>query len=165
LRKSDPGATFSSNIPIERAPTDMKKLSAPLLVLAALAFIVAGCGGSSGSSASGGNQPTNGGGGVNGISVGNCLNENYDFLVQPSQKEVDGQSPAGVSFSLTFYKDAAAATAAGAKKNAKTTAIVENGVVDFHGNPSIYAGAPPAKISKTEIGNIRTCINQSKTAK
>jgi len=132
--------------------------------LAALAAILAGCGGSSGSSA-GGNAPTNGGGGVNGISVGNCLNETYDFLVQPSQKEVDGQSPAGVSFSLTFYKSPAAATAVGAKKNKKTTAVVENGVVDFHGNPSIYAGAPPAKISQKELGNIKTCIDQSKTSK
>jgi hypothetical protein len=142
----------------------MTKLTAPLLTLAALAAILAGCGGSSGSSA-GGNAPTNGGGGVNGISVGNCLNETYDFLVQPSQKEVDGQSPAGVSFSLTFYKNPAAATAVGAKKNKKTTAVVENGVVDFHGNPSIYAGAPPAKISKTELANIRDCIDQSKTSK
>jgi hypothetical protein len=142
----------------------MTKLTAPLLTLAALAAILAGCGGSSGSSA-GGNAPTNGGGGVNGISVGNCLNETYDFLVQPSQKEVDGQSPAGVSFSLTFYKSPAAATAVGAKKNKKTTAVVENGVVDFHGNPSIYAGAPPAKISQKELGNIKTCIDQSKTSK
>jgi hypothetical protein len=142
----------------------MTKLTAPLLTLAALAAILAGCGGSSGSSA-GGNAPTNGGGGVNGISVGNCLNETYDFLVQPSQKEVDGQSPAGVSFSLTFYKSPAAATAVGSKKNKKTTAVVENGVVDFHGNPSIYAGAPPAKISQKELGNIKTCIDQSKTSK
>jgi len=142
----------------------MTKLTAPLLTLAALAAILAGCGGSSGSSA-GGNAPTNGGGGVNGISVGNCLNETYDFLVQPSQKEVDGQSPAGVSFSLTFYKSPAAAAAVGAKKNKKTTAVVENGVVDFHGNPSIYAGAPPAKISQKELGNIKTCIDQSKTSK
>jgi hypothetical protein len=142
-----------------------KLITAPLLTLAALAAILAGCGGSSDSSANGGNQPTNGGGGVNGISVGNCLNQTYDFLVQPSQGEVDGQSPAGVSFSLTFYKSAAAATAVGAKKNKKTTAVVENGVVDFHGNPSIYAGAPPAKISKTELANIRDCIDQSKTSK
>jgi hypothetical protein len=143
----------------------MTKLTAPLLTLAALAAILAGCGGSSGSGANGGNQPTNGGGGVNGISVGNCLNQNYDFLVQPSQTEVDGQSPAGVSFSLTFYKSPAAATTIGAKKNKKTTAVVENGVVDFHGNPSIYAGAPPAKISKTELANIRDCIDQSKASK
>ena len=65
---------------------------------------------------------------------------------------LNGQAPAGVVFTLTFYKDAAAAKAAAAKKNPKTTALVENGVVDFKGNPSIYAGAPPAKISKVELG-------------
>ena len=135
----------------------MLKLLTPISILAALAVVLAGCGGSSGS----GGTPS-GGGGVNGITVGNCLNENYDFLVQPSTKELNGQSPAGVSFTMTLYKTAAAAHTAAAKKSKKTTATVENAVVDFKGNPSPYAGAPPAKISKTELGNIRTCINQSK---
>ena len=49
---------------------------------------------------------------------------------------LNGQSPAGVIFTLTFYRTAAAAKAAGAKKNAKTTAVVEDGVIDFRGNPS-----------------------------
>ena len=134
----------------------MSKLTSPILVLAALAALVAGCGssGSSSSSGSGGGSNSgvpSGGGGVNGISVGNCLNDE-DFLVQPSQKVLDGQSPAGVNFTLTLYKDAAAAKAAFDKKNPKTTALVENGVIDFRGNPSIFAGAPPAKISKSELG-------------
>jgi hypothetical protein len=139
----------------------MKKLLAPILLLAAAAAILAGCGGGGGGNKSS-NEPT-GGGGVNGISVGNCLNENDDFLVQPSQGEVSGMSPAGVSFTLTFYATPAKAQAAAAKKNPKTTAVVENGVVDFHGNPTPYVGAPPAKISQAELTNIKDCINSSKS--
>jgi hypothetical protein len=151
----------------------MSKLTSPILVLAALAAILAGCGGSSSPSSSGGagggggggnSGVPNGGGGVNGISVGNCLNGDENFLVQPSQKVVEGQSPAGVNFTLTLYKDAAAAKAAFAKKSPKTTAIVENGVIDFRGNPSIFAGAPPAKISKAELNAIKRCIVKTETA-
>ena len=50
-----------------------------------------------------------------------------------------------------------------AKKNPKTTSLVENGVVDFKGNPSIYAGAPPAKISKVELAAINRCITKAKS--
>ena len=79
-----------------------------LLVLAALVAVLAGCGSKGGSSPGTANEPT-GGGGVNGISVGNCLNEDENFLVQPSSNALDGQSPGGVTFTLTFYKDGAAA--------------------------------------------------------
>ena len=103
-----------------------------------------------------------GGGGVNGISVGNCLNGDENFLVQPSQRRLDGQSPAGVSFTLIFYKDNAAAKAAAAKKNKKFTAVVENGVIDFKGNPSTFAGAPPAKISPVELNAIKRCIDKTR---
>jgi hypothetical protein len=150
-----------------KGPNPMFKLTSPILVLAALAAILAGCGGSSTNSSggSGGNSSgvPSGGGGVNGISVGNCLNAE-DFLVQPSQKVVEGQSPAGVNFTLTLYKNAAAAKAAYAKKSPKTSAIVENGVIDFRGNPSIFAGAPPAKISKVELKAIKGCIVKTRTS-
>jgi hypothetical protein len=139
----------------------MSKLTSPILVLAALAAILAGCGSSGGGGGGGGGNPSglpNGGGGVNGISVGNCLNGDENFLVQPSQKVLEGQSPAGVNFTLTLYDTVAAAKAAYAKKSPKTTAIVENGVIDFRGNPSIFAGAPPAKISKSELNAIKRCI-------
>jgi hypothetical protein len=146
----------------------MFKLTSPILVLVVLAAILAGCGGSSksssgGSTGAGSGQP-NGGGGVNGITVGNCLNDDENFLVQPSQKVLEGQSPAGVNFTLTLYKDVAAAKAAYAKKSPKTTAIVENGVIDFRGNPSIFAGAPPAKISKVELNSIKRCIVKTEAA-
>ena len=72
---------------------------------------------------------------------------------------LDGSSPAGVNFTLNFYKDNAAAKAAAAKKNKKFTAVVENGVVDFRGNPSAFAGAPPAKISKVELASIKRCVH------
>jgi hypothetical protein len=139
----------------------VKNLISPILVLAVLAAVLAGCGGGGGSASSG--QPT-GGGGVNGISVGNCLNDEENFLVQPSQTVLDGQSPAGVSFTLTFYKSNAAAAAAFAKKSKKTTSLVENGVIDFKGNPSIFAGAPPAKISKSELNAIKGCIDKTRAA-
>jgi hypothetical protein len=146
----------------------VSKLSSPILVLAALAALLAGCGGGGTSSSNGGGGGGNsgvpsGGGGVNGISVGNCLNDE-DFLVQPSQKVLDGQSPAGVNFTLTLYKDAAAAKAAFDKKNPKTTALVENGVIDFRGNPSIFAGAPPAKISQSERNAIKKCIDSTRAS-
>jgi hypothetical protein len=63
---------------------------------------------------------------------------------------------------MTLYKDPAAAQKAAAKKSKKTTAIVENAVIDFKGNPSIFAGAPPAKISNSELNSIKRCINQAK---
>ena len=146
----------------------MSKLTSPIVVLAALAALLAGCGGggsssSSGSGGGGNSGVPSGGGGVNGISVGNCLNDE-DFLVQPSQKVLDGQSPAGVNFTLTLYKDAAAAKAAFDKKNPKTTALVENGVIDFRGNPSIFAGAPPAKISQSERNAIKKCIDSTRAS-
>jgi len=143
----------------------VKTFTSPILVLAVLAAVLAGCGGSSGGS--GGSNSSgayNGGGGVNGISVGNCLNSDENFLVQPSQKVLDGQSPAGVSFTLTLYKNAAAAKAVFVKKSPKTTSLVENGVIDFKGNPSPYAGAPPAKISKSELNAIKRCIDKTRAA-
>jgi hypothetical protein len=141
----------------------MTKLLAPIPILAALAVLLASCGGGGGSNSAGGGNSSGGGGtGVSGITVGNCLNQDENFLVQPSDKTLDGMSPAGVSFTMTLYKDAAAAKAAFDKKNAKTAALVENAVIDFKGNPSPYAGAPPAKISKVELAAIRRCIDKAK---
>jgi hypothetical protein len=142
----------------------VKKLTSPILVLAALVVVLAGCGGGGSKSSSGGNSNSggSGGGGVNGISVGDCLNNDENFLVQPSQAKLDGQSPAGVSFTLTFFKSPAAAQAVFAKSSKKTTSIVENGVIDFKGNPSPYAGAPPAKISPVELAAIKRCIDKAK---
>jgi hypothetical protein len=150
----------------------VKNLTSPLLVLTVMTAILAGCGGGGSSSSSG--TPSGGGttntssssGGaatsaVNGISVGNCLNEDENFLVQPSDTKLDGQSPAGVSFTLTFYKTPAAAQAVFAKSSKKTTAVVENGVIDFRGNPTPYAGAPPAKISPVELAAIKRCIDKA----
>ena len=138
----------------------MTKLTAPVLVLAAFAVILAGCGGGSKSS-SGGSTGGSSSGGTNGVEIGNCLND-ANFLVQPDATSVNGQSPAGVGFTLTLYKTPAAAKAAAAKKNPKTTALADNGVVDFHGNVSPYKGAPPAKISKVELAAIKSCIDSSK---
>lgn len=130
---------------------------ASILLLVGVAALLAGCGG--GSKSSGGPSPTAtvDTSKVNGITIGNCLN-GQDFLVQPSQTVLDGQSPAGVNFAMTLYPTIAAAEHAYKKKNPKTTARVDNGVVDFKGNPSPYQGAPPAKISKSELAAIRQCM-------
>jgi hypothetical protein len=141
----------------------IQKLLAPIVILAALVAL-AGCGGGGGSSSGGSSSgEPNGGGGVNGITVGNCLNDDENFLVQPQTGLVDGSSPAGVNFTLTLYPSQAAAKAAFAKKNPKTTALVDSGVVDFKGNPSPYQGAPPAKISKVELASINRCIAKAKS--
>lgn len=135
--------------------------AATLLVIALATALLAGCGGGGGSSAGSSPTATVDTAKVNGITIGNCLNQQEDFLVQPSETVLDGMSPAGVNFSMTLYKTPAAAQAAFKKKNPKTTAVVENGVVDFKGNPSPYAGAPPAKISKNELAAIRRCIDKA----
>jgi hypothetical protein len=140
----------------------MIKRSTPFLVLLAALAVLAGCGGGGKSSSGGG-----GGGGVSGthpsgIEVGNCLNNDENFLVQPEENSVDGESPGGVNFTLTFYPTNAAAAAAAKKKNPKFTALVEDAVIDFRGNPSPYAGAPGAKISQTELAAIKRCIDKSK---
>lgn len=141
----------------------MSKLSSPILVLAAVAAILAGCGGGGGKSASSGGSSGGGStGGLSGIKVGDCLNNDENFLVQPSDTVLDGQSPAGVSFTLTLYPTPEAAKAAAAKKSKKTTSIVENGVIDFKGNPTPYAGAPPAKISAAELASIKRCIDKTR---
>ena len=136
---------------------------ASILLLVAVTAVLAGCGGGGGKS-SGGSSPTAtvDTSKVNGITIGNCLNQEEDFLVQPSQTVLDGQSPAGVNFTLTLYKTGVVAEAAYKKKNPKTTALVENGVIDFRGNPSPYAGAPPAKISSSELHAIKRCMDKAK---
>jgi hypothetical protein len=136
-----------------------------MILFAFGALGAAGCsGGGSSTSGNGGGEkgvPT-GGGGVNGISVGNCL-ISEDFLVQPSQTTLDGTSPGGVVFTLTFYPSQAKADEVFKKRDPKTTARVENGIVDFRGNPSPYEGAPPAKISQKELAVIKRCIDENKT--
>jgi hypothetical protein len=133
-----------------------------LLLVPLATALLAGCGGGGGKS-SAGSSPTAtiDLSKVNGITIGNCLNQEEDFLVQPSERVLDGMSPAGVNFTLTLYKNGVAAKAAAKKKNPKTTAVVEDGVIDFRGNPSPYKGAPPAKISRVELAAIKRCIDKA----
>jgi hypothetical protein len=142
----------------------MTKRCTSFLVLLAAIAVLAGCGGGGSKSGSGGGGGGGGGGGTHpsGTDVGNCLNNDENFLVQPEENSVDGESPGGVNFTLTFYPSKAAAAAAAKKKNAKFTALVEDAVIDFRGNPSPYTGAPPAKISQTELNAIKRCIDKSK---
>jgi hypothetical protein len=143
----------SSSYP--RTP-DLPLKASPILLVASLLVVLAGCGSSRSASA-----PTRGSAG---ITVGTCLNDQEHFLVQPHRTVLDGQSPAGVSFTLTLYKTDAAAAAAFAKQSPRTTSLVENGVIDFRGNPPISAGGPPAKLSRSELSAITRCIDSTKAA-
>jgi hypothetical protein len=162
LRKSADGATLGARSCRYPKGLPLMPTRHSLLVLIAATAVLAGCGGGGGKSSSGsGGTGTVDTSKVNGITIGDCLNTEEDFLVQPSQTVLDGQSPAGVVFTMTLYKTNAAAQAAAKNKNPKTTAVVENGVVDFKGNPSPYKGAPPAKISKVELAAIKGCIDKA----
>jgi hypothetical protein len=159
LRKSGAKATLARMANIGR----FLVLAVAILALAACSKnSSSGSGDTSGGGGGGGGDTIAAKSGVNGISVSNCLIEE-DFIVQPSDTTVDGTSPNGVTLTLVFYKDEAAAKAAFAKKNPKTSALVETGVVDFKGNPSPYEGAPPAKISPKELKIIKRCIDENKS--
>jgi hypothetical protein len=142
------------------SPTSRTTMFAfPLIVLA---IAVAGCGGggssSSGGGGGGGDQRPTGGKGVNGISLGNCLiDENW--LVQPSQTELDGQTEDGSNVHIAIYKDAAEA-----KKKAtgvKGAFPVESVVVTFIGNKSPYApGKTLPKANENAVQTIETCVKQ-----
>jgi hypothetical protein len=161
LRKSAAEATLARTFRKD-AFHEMKRT--PMIVLALGALGAAGCGGGGGSSSGGGGKDTaNGAGRVDAISVSNCL-ITEDFLVQPSQTTIDGTSPGGVGFTLTFYPSQAKAGAVFENKDPKSTARVENGIVDFRGNPFPYEGARPAKISQKELAAIKRCIDENKAA-
>jgi hypothetical protein len=144
------------------SPTSRTTIVAfPLIVLA---IAVAGCGGGGSSSSGGdgggggGDQRPSGGKGVNGISLGNCLiDENW--LVQPSQTELDGQTEDGSNVHIVIYKDAAEAT----KKatGVKGAVPVENVVITFIGNKSPYApGKTLPKANQKAVDTIETCVKQ-----
>ncbi|MGH3002238.1 MAG: hypothetical protein ACRDM1_06195, partial [Gaiellaceae bacterium] len=92
------------------------------------------------------------------VTLGGCLND-AGFLVTSSGTKVEGTTPAGVAFTLTAYRSAAAATRAASRLSSRTTAVVTTGVVDFHGNP-----APGASVSAAELATIRRCLKQAKAA-
>lgn len=143
------------------SPNPRTAIVAPLLVV--LAVAVAGCGGGGGSSDAGGGggggdkRPT-GGKGVNGISLGNCLiDENW--LVQPSQTELDGQTEDGSNVHIAIYKDAAEA-----KKKAtgvKGAYPVQSVVVTFVSNRTPYQpGATLPKANQNAVDTIDSCVKQ-----
>jgi len=98
-------------------------------------------------------------GGKNPGSLADCLN-GKGFLVQGNASVVRGSSAGGVSFTLTVYASSAAAKRAFASKNAKSKALIGSAVVDFTGNPPPPPGGPPAKLSKTALATIRSCLTQ-----
>lgn len=127
--------------------------------LCALVVAVAGCGGggsSSDNSAGAGNRPT-GGAGVNGISLGNCLSDE-NWLIQPSQTELDGQTEDGSNVHIVTYKTAAEAT----KKatGVKGAVPVETVVITFEGNRTPYEpGEPLPKANQAAVNTIKKCVD------
>jgi hypothetical protein len=111
-----------------------------LVVLASAAALTAGCGSS---------------GDVTATSVANCLNAK-GFLVRPKSTIVEGAAPSGIAFTLTLYKTATAAKAAGAKLNTQTTLVTGPAVVDLKGNAPV--GGHPPKLGKTDAAAIGRCV-------
>jgi hypothetical protein len=107
------------------------------------------------------NSRSNGTPAASGAGLVQCLNGNR-FVVQARASGLNGAAPSGVAFTLTQYADASAAQDASRAKNSQTTAVIENTVVDYSGNPSPGNGAPPIKLSKSELDTIRSCIASSK---
>lgn len=91
------------------------------------------------------------------VTLSSCLND-AGFLVTSSGAKVEGTTPAGVAFTLTVHRSAAAATRAASRLGPRTTAVVGTGVVDFHGNPG-----QSARVSAAELTTIRQCLGKTES--
>ncbi len=121
------------------APRATNRLAAARVGLIALAaFMLGGCGG-------------------HGATVADCLN-GQGFLVQQRGAVVLGSSPGGVNFRLTVYTTASAAEHAYLKLAPPSAALLEDGVVDFAGNPPAAPGGRPGKLSNATLARIRGCL-------
>jgi hypothetical protein len=94
-------------------------------------------------------------GGKRPVTVGGCLND-AGFLVTLSGTKVEGTTPAGLAFTLTVYPTVVAATRAASSLDPRTTAVIEAGVVDAHGNPGQAAG-----VSAADRATIRRCLGKA----
>jgi hypothetical protein len=94
-------------------------------------------------------------GGRRPVTLSGCLND-AGFLVTSSGTKVEGTTPAGVAFTLTVYPSAAEATRAAARLDPRTTAAVEAGVVDSHGNPG-----RDVSVSAADLAAIRKCLGKA----
>jgi hypothetical protein len=89
-----------------------------------------------------------------------CLS-GEDFLVQQTGQVVEGSSAGGVNFTLTVYASPAAARRALAGKKTKSAAVIGSAVVDFSGNPPPYPGGASAKLAKSALATIRSCLTHA----
>jgi hypothetical protein len=89
---------------------------------AVLLVLVAGCGGSARK------QPV-------ALAVASCLNDE-GFLVEGARRTVEGTSPSGVGFTITFPSG-------------------KRATVDSSGNPSA------ARLSRAELAAIKTCVDKA----
>jgi hypothetical protein len=134
--------------------SSIAKLAAAFLSALVLAACAGGTVGTGSSPKAGGSPGTSG-------ALVSCLNGKH-FVVQARQSGLNGAAPSGVAFTLTQYADASAAQTAAKTKKPETTAVFENSVVDYSGNPSPGTGQPPIKLSKSELDTIEGCIRTSK---
>jgi hypothetical protein len=112
-----------------------------LVVVASIAALTAGCSSS---------------GAVTAASVANCLNAK-SFLVRPKGVTVEGASPGGITFTLTLYKTAGVAQAAGASLHTQTTLVTGLAVINFKGNAPV--GGHPPKFANADATVIANCVH------
>jgi hypothetical protein len=91
--------------------------------------------------------------------VAACLNAR-SFLVQAGPHEVSGSSPGGVNFTVTFFANATAATAASAKHRYLSQIILPTTDVgiDDSGNPPAQPGGKPRALAAVDLHTIVVCV-------
>jgi hypothetical protein len=123
----------------------------------AAAALVSGCGGGSSSGTPDDNRPT-GGGGLNGISLANCLTDE-NWLVAPSEGQIEGLSPAGAPVTVQIFASAGAAKSVAAGKAHQRTA--GRAVVSFQAEAtSSNLPDEPGKVDPAAVRIVAACVNR-----
>ena len=123
----------------------MRALGALVAVLAVV--VATGCGGDS-------SEGSTAAGGLDVIGVSQCLG-NSDFLLQPGQGAIEGKTPSGNSFTISFYADEAAAKEAFESTDAATSALVANAVVE--------ATEGSEKLTEDELATVSACMDENRS--
>jgi hypothetical protein len=132
------------------------RLAGALCGLAA-SGLLAGCGGGSSSGQPADNRPT-GGGGLNGISLSNCLTDE-NWLVAPSEGSIEGLSEAGAPVVVRILASPQAAKAAAG--TAKNKRVVGRTVVSFQEQAtSSNTGGEPGTVDPSAIATVKQCVDR-----
>ena len=86
-----------------------------------------------------------------------CLNSDQ-FLVIATGRKIQGSSPGGINFTITFYASPAAASAAYVRLNPKYATLMGAAVINDAGNPPPHPGAPPMRLIHDDLATLRHCI-------